>query len=133
MYTFYRHLLLPAYETFWKRRKTFPYWKELERSQWLSRAELEALQFEALRHLLVHAYEHCPYYREAWKSVDCHPARLQAPSDFERWPLTARETIREHRHAMRAQILGMKLIAKSTGGSSGVPVQFDLDFNSNDR
>src|SRR5204863_4144158 len=41
----HRHFLLPAYEGGIKRRKTFRYWADLERSQWLSRAVLEQIQF----------------------------------------------------------------------------------------
>src|SRR5690242_2604257 len=56
----HRHLLLPAFETGVKRRKSLRYWRELERTQWLSRAEVERLQFEALSRLIQHAFENCP-------------------------------------------------------------------------
>jgi phenylacetate-CoA ligase len=129
----HRHLLLPAFETGIKRRKTFAYWRELERTQWLSRAELERTQFESLRQLLRHAFEHCPYYQATWRSLGLNPQDLKGPADFSNWPVITRETIRENRLALRASAPGLRLIAKSTGGSSGVPLQFDLDTDSSDR
>jgi phenylacetate-CoA ligase len=129
----HRHILLPAFETGVKRRKTFAYWRDLEQTQWLSRAELERIQFQSLDRLLRHAFDHCPYYQSAWQSLGLNPGSLKAPADFSNWPIITRETIRENRPAMRAQTPGLKLITKSTGGSSGVPLQFDLNTDSSDR
>ncbi len=129
----HRHILLPAFETGLKRRKTLRYWHDLEKSQWLSRPAIEELQFQALRRLLAHAFDHCPYYRSAWDHLGLRPSDLHAPADFAHWPVIDRDTIREHRAAMRAANPSMRLISKATGGSSGVPLQFDLDVDSHDR
>jgi phenylacetate-CoA ligase len=129
----HRSILLPAFESVLKGRKTFRYWKQLEASQWLPQAELEQLQFEALRRLVAHAFVHCPYYRAEWARRGLAPSALQAPDDFLRWPVIDGEVVREQRLRMRAQLPGMRLLSKSTGGSSGAPVHFDLDTNSNDR
>lgn len=129
----HRHILLPAFETAFKRRKTLRYWAELERSQWLDRRTIQEMQFEALRRLVAHAHESCAYYRQAWDRLGLHPRALASSADFSRWPVLDRETIRTHRTAMRAARPGLRLISKATGGSSGVPLQFDLDLDSNDR
>jgi phenylacetate-CoA ligase len=128
----HRHLLLPAFETGVKRRKTFAYWRELERTQWLSRQKLEGIQFESLKRLIRHAWDRSSHYRATWQNLGLHPNRLQAPADFSAWPIITRQTIRDHREHLRAAGAG-RLICKSTGGSSGEPLQFDLDLNSNDR
>src|SRR5262249_9189063 len=112
---------------------TFAYWKELERSQWLPRSEVETLQFSALQRLLAHAFAHSPYYRQEWLQRGLDPQRLQSLEDFRAWPLINGETVREHRMGMRAAVPGMRLLSKSRGGSSGAPVHFDLDNDSNDR
>ena len=44
------------------RRPTFGYLDALERSQWLSREELEALQCRKLNRLLAIALAHCPWH-----------------------------------------------------------------------
>jgi phenylacetate-CoA ligase len=134
MYQFlYRHAILPGFETGIKRRKTFHYWKELERTQWLPRAQLEQLQFQALRRLLAHAFDSCPYYREAWQQCGLEPGDLKSPADFAHWPIVDREIIRAHRSNMRSRTPELRLFSKSTGGSSGVPLSFDLNTDSHDR
>jgi phenylacetate-CoA ligase len=129
----HRHVLLPGFETLFKRRRVMRYWKELEGTQWLDAAALAELQFRNLQGLVHHAQATCPYYRESWKRLGLNAGRLRAASDLARWPVIDRETIREHRHAMRTMRPGTRLITKATGGSSGVPLTFDLDFDSNDR
>ncbi len=54
-------VLIPAFETRFKSRRTFEYWQELEKSQWLSREAIRQLQLERLRQILVHAATTCPY------------------------------------------------------------------------
>jgi phenylacetate-CoA ligase len=129
----HRHLLLPAFETVFKRRGTLRYWADLERTQWLPRAQLEKLQFQALGRLLTHAFENCPFYRQEWDRLGLHPRQLQTPADIVRWPVIDRDTILRNRVAMRATRPPMRLIVKTTGGSTGLPLQFDLDHGSNDR
>jgi phenylacetate-CoA ligase len=129
----HRYVLLPAFEGGLKRRRVFRYWKELERSQWLPAGELERLQFERLQRLLRETYTHCPYYRETWGRHGLDPNRLQAPGEFQRWPVIDREMVRTNRLSMRSQAPGIRLLAKSTGGSTGVPLHFDFDWESNDR
>lgn len=134
MYRFlHRHLLLPAFESGVKRRNTMRYWRELERSQWLSPPQLEKLQLRNLRRLLRHAFDHCPYYHQAWSASGLDANDVKTLDDFRHWRITDRDTIRQHRLQMRAQVPGMQLYAKATGGSSGVPVQFDLNIDSDAR
>lgn len=130
---FFRDVVIRGFESGYKRRHIYPYWKELERTQWLARAELDALQFEALRRLVDHAERRCPWYGETWRRAGLASSQLKSIDDLARWPLVQRATIREHRTAMRATSPSLSLIAKATGGSSGEPLQFDLDQNSNDR
>ena len=130
---FHREVVIRGFESVYHGRRIYPYWKELERTQWLNRAELQALQLGALRRLIEHAARHCPWYRETWQSAGLEPGRLKVLGDFASWPLIQRATITEHRTAMRATAPSLNLIAKATGGSSGEPLRFDLDHNSNDR
>lgn len=129
----HRRILLPAFETGLKRRKTLRYWRELERTQWLSAAAIDEIRFLALKRLIDHVFAHCPYYRREWERTELHPSLLKESGDFAHWPIIDRETVRRHRMEMRAADPPMRLITKATGGSSGVPLQFDLDHDSHDR
>jgi len=133
METLYRRLLLPFYEGTLKGRAIFPQLAELERSQWLPTAELERRQIAALRDLLRHAGTTCPYFQEQWARQGLDPARVHSFEDFRGWPVIDRDVIRQHRAGMRSLRPDLRLLTKSTGGSSGVPLQFDLDLGSHVR
>lgn len=130
--TLYRHLLLPFFDGVVKGRQTVAHWKRAEETQWLGREQLEELQFAALKNLLTHAAMTCPYYGDLWRSRDLDVASLKSLSDFARWPLMTRESIRHNRLTMRTTA-PVTRVSKATGGSSGEPLQFDLDSGSNDR
>ncbi len=125
--------IIHAFEGGLKRRKTFRYLAELERSQWLSSGELAAKQFGALQRLVTYAARHCPYYREAWSRAGLTPEALTTRDAFQRWPVIDRDVIRAHRTAMRSTEPGMRVQSKATGGSTGTPLQFDLNPDSADR
>ena len=134
MLTFaYRHAILPAYETVLHRRKNFRYWKELERSQWLPREQVERIQFDNLRRLVAHAFESCPYYRETWTRLGLGPGALKSPEDIRRWPVLRREAFVENRERMRSTVPGMKFIFKATSGSTGSPLHIEYDTGSEER
>lgn len=128
----YRHLLLPLFDGVIKGRHTIAHWKEAEESQWWSREQLESKQLQSLQGLLGHAAATCPYYHEEWKSRGLDPSRIQSLQDFTAWPLLTRDIIRRQRLRMRTTA-PLKRMTKATGGSSGEPLQFDLDSGSNDR
>jgi phenylacetate-CoA ligase len=128
-----RRAAIRAYESGLKRRPTFRYWRELEESQWWNADHLEAERATRLRKLLSHAMQHSPWYRSEWQRLGLDPQSITAVSDLRNWPVIDRETIRAHRMEMRSTAPGTRFISKSTGGSSGVPLHFDLDFDSNER
>ena len=128
----YRHLLLPFFDRVVKQRQTVDFWKSAEVTQWSSLGQLEKFQVDALRNLLHHASTTCDYYGNHWRSLGLDTASMQSLEDFQRWPLITRETIRQNRFSMRTNA-AIKRMTKATGGSSGEPLQFDLDSGSNDR
>lgn len=129
----YSKYLLPFFEGTLKGRNIFGHLAELERSQWWSRAEIEAYQTTALRNLLQHAAATCPYFSETWATLGLNPAAVESLEDLRAWPVTQRATINQNRAAMRSRQPGLRLLSKSTGGSSGVPLHFDLDVGSHNR
>ena len=128
----YRHVLLPFFDGVVKRRSTMKFWRDAEASQWWERSRLEALQLSALQNLLRHAAQTCPYYAELWQQAGLSPDQVQDLTDLQQWPLLTRDVIRQHRLRMRT-MAPLERISKATGGSSGEPLQFDLDAGSNDR
>jgi len=122
---------LRCFESLVKRRATWRYWQELEHSQWMTAAELEALQTDRLRRLLEHAFERSEYCAKEWRERGLDPAMISSTADLARWPIVSRNDIRVNRARMRTTEL--KTIVKATGGSSGEPLRFDIDEESYQR
>lgn len=85
---------------------------QLEESQWLSPAEIEARQAEQVGALLRHAYDTVPYYRRRWQAAGIDPRTIQAPDDFRRLPLLTREDI---------QGAGKEIFSQACPPSHGTP------------
>lgn len=128
----YRNLLLPLFDGVIKGRSTIAHWKAAEQSQWWTRQELESLQLSSLRELIRHCQETCPFYADDWRRRGLSAEQIESLTDFQAWPLLTRESIRRNRLKLRTTA-NLKRMTKATGGSSGEPLQFDLDSGSNDR
>jgi phenylacetate-CoA ligase len=128
-----RQSVIRFYEGTIKGRSVFRHWADLNRSQYLSTAELDALRLTRLQALLTLAWDQSPWYREQWQARGLDPHRVTALTDLTAYPLLDRAIITEHRLALRTATPDTHLIHKSTGGSSGVPLHFDLDAAGNER
>jgi len=97
---------------------------ELERTQWLSAAEIEQRQLEQARSLLVHCITNVPYYREVLPKAGITPGAIQTLDDFRRIPLLPRHTYQEKLSSFAAVRLPAGTVATrthQTSGSSGTP------------
>ena len=109
---------------------------ELEKTQWLSREKLEALQQQKLYRLLDYADKHVPYYQRLFREVGFQPAEvLTNPDAWQKIPFLTKAIIRESfddlmtTESERRQ--GMSQL--STSGSTGQPLKFmqDIQFRDN--
>src|SRR5712671_1827599 len=66
-------------------------YQELDRTQWLSAAELEELQLRQLRALLLHCFHQVPYYRRVLAEAGLSSRPIDSLADFRRLPLLTRE------------------------------------------
>jgi phenylacetate-CoA ligase len=116
------HVLFPLHERL-KGHDTCARLKALEASQWLDRAQLEALQLRKLRAFLSDIGARVPYYRNLFAAHGVDPGAVSSLRDLERVPLLTKALIREHSDRLKADGAG-KLIRYTTGGSSGEPLVF---------
>jgi phenylacetate-CoA ligase len=115
-------ILFPLHERL-KGHDTARRLRELERSQWVDGAGLEALQAERLRRFLARIGGTVPYYRELFQARGFDPATVRGAGDLARLPLLGKSDIRARPDAFRRP--GAKgLVKNSTGGSTGEPLQF---------
>lgn len=103
----------------------------LVRSQWSDPSALAARQNAALRRHLVWCGERVPYYRELFRQLRFAPASIAEPADLQALPLLDKLTIRAAADRLRpAERATFAPRSKSTSGSTGVPLVYDLDRNS---
>jgi phenylacetate-CoA ligase len=102
--------------------------KELKRTQWLSKDELEAFQLAKLQKIVTHAYEKVPFYRERYKQAGIHPQDIKTVQDLQALPFLTREDVQRNRENMVAENYGrQKLYHNETGGSTGQRIEFYIE------
>lgn len=99
-----------------------------QRSQYWSRAKLEAYQDERLRQLIRHAGKHIPYYRRLFGKINLDPDTFRGRVDMHRIPLLDKETVRTHHKELIADNAARFGITwESTSGSTGTPLHVIVD------
>lgn len=101
-------------------------WALLDRTQWLSPAELAQLQLTRLKDIVGHAYATVPYYRERWGRAP----RIERLEDLRQLPLLTKRDIRASADRLISELYPREqLVESKTGGSTGVPLKlyFDAD------
>lgn len=98
--------------------------KELEHNQWLSRKELDALQWKKLARLLEHIYKDVPFYRDLFNELKLKPEDIQSPEDFSNIPLLTKSRIKDNIRNMITRDASLKGIGANTGGSTGETLFF---------
>ena len=116
-------MIYPLHERLMK-RPTFPYLRELERTQWLSRPELERYQLDKLGRLLRSAAAHCPWYRERIEAAEIPLERDLTLDDLRRLPTLTKADAKANRERMVWHGVPGGAQRYNPGGSSGEPLIF---------
>lgn len=123
-----RNVVFPV----WIRRDHPRYLKyryEFDRTQFLAKADLEALQIARLRKLLRHAKDRCPFYAENLDRAEIVPEELTSLGQFARLPILTKRDIQNYGATLQAKDFPEKKRGKNqTGGSTGSPLQFYVDM-----
>ncbi|MFH1143675.1 MAG: AMP-binding protein [Candidatus Eisenbacteria bacterium] len=93
---------------------------ELERRQFESPEDRRARQIEALRRLILHARAHVPHYARSLAALG--PEEPRSLDDVRRLPFLTKQDLQERAGELRSRGPVGRLIAKTTGGSTGQPV-----------
>lgn len=111
-------------QTHWMMRKeAFRHLEELDRSQWLDRAELKELQDLKLRRLIRHAYRHVPFYRERMRAAGLTPDDVRGIEDLPNLPFLTKQDVRENLYfdIMSDNHEKPEVLKITTSGSTGEP------------
>jgi len=123
------NVLFPLQERI-KGHSTQRAFRDMERSQWLSVDEVQALQAQHLRDFLVRIGDSVPYYRKLFAERYFEPATITGVGDLIRLPRLDKCTIRANTEELKPTGSEGRLRRFNTGGSSGEPLIF---FLSNER
>ena len=81
----------------WRASDNAPrYLDELRETQWMSPADLEALQLRRLQRLVQHAHDHVGFYREALTEAGIRPDDVRSLEDLARLPILEKQALREN-------------------------------------
>lgn len=115
-----------------KHRKMFDYRFSLEKSQWWKPEALRQHQLDSVKSLLTHAVDHVPYWQDTFKRLGLSISDINTLDDIRKLPIIDKSDIRAHKEAMIAINWRGKTWTKSTGGSTGVPLELDYTPESYD-
>jgi len=124
-----KHIYYPMADMFLGTRLV-KYLNEFEKTQWLDRQQLRALQNEKLRALVTHAYQNVPYYRRLFVDRGITGRDIQTVEDLARLPILTKDIIRTNFKDMKA--IGFnkwKPLLDATSGSTGEPLTYFVDMN----
>ena len=100
----------------------------LEKEQWLSGEQFEAIQFEKLKALLLHAEMHSPWYRQLFKTTGIQVASIDSLEGLLQLPVTTKSDIRENTEKFIADNYNKDHLKKAkTGGSTGFSLNLFFD------
>lgn len=118
-----RQLIYPLQEKLLN-RSTFTYLDSLEKTQWYSRADIDALQLQKLQILLKNASMYSTWYSKLIENSDINLDNLTF-RDFQTLPLMTKNDARQHGQEMAWKDVPGGCFRYTTGGSSGSPLIFN--------
>jgi phenylacetate-CoA ligase len=129
-----QNLMLTAFSTKLERERYGGRYPEfcdlLARTEWLSRAELQAWQDERLRAIVAHAYANVPYYRRLFDAHRLGPSDVRGRDDLHKIPLLTRDHIRHHFDDLRSRTVPARTLRTGhTSGTTGTPLTIGYDHD----
>ena len=109
------------------------YWRwKLWKSQYDLPEKLKALQWKLLSSLLDHCFSHVPYYRKLSAHLGLSRGDFRSLDDLSRLPVIDKFVVLDHRDEFKADnIRRFRPRELYTSGTTGTPVGFFWDINSN--
>lgn len=120
----YEKYYFPFFEGFLKRRRTASLYSESLKTQWLTLSEQQSRQLDSLKKLLCFVQTNTIYYRDLFERCSFNPRKLESLYALSQIPILNKDLIRHNFNSLVSSPFRSTLWCKSTGGSTGQPLQF---------
>lgn len=120
---FMQNFMLPLYDLA-KGTSRFMCSQVLEKTQWLSRKEIDHLQTRNLHALLKYAYETVPYYRKVFKERHLLPGDIKNADDLIKLPVLTKTDIRKNFEDLISRAIPRDQLVPYESGGTGNPINF---------
>lgn len=109
------------------RRYAGPFWYRrhwLNKTQWMSKDELERLQLALLKRIVRHAERHVPYYQTLMKKRGFTSNDINSLEDIHRFPILTKQEVVKAGDTLLSRTLPKSFLRRAyTGGTTGTPVK----------
>lgn len=130
----FKRVLFPVYEGILHKRKTMRYLSDYNKNASLDKASIADIQWGKLKTLLQHCIDNVPYYKRTWAELGFKSADdFKSIGDFEKLPILTKQDIRDNYDDLIAINYRGKTMKKTTGGSTGQPMNLELNSESEER
>lgn len=103
----------------------YDYWRILEKTQYLSTAQLLSIQRRRLRQQMAFVYRHNTFYRRRFDGAGLRPEDVRTPGDLRKLPVLTKTQVRDNAADMVSRpFAGRHLLKFKTGGSTGKALEF---------
>lgn len=112
-----------------RRTPVLYYLDRLNESQFWDGEQQRRQQFDRLRVLLEHAWDHAPFYRARFEKCGIGSGEIETLEDLRKIPPVEKDEILAHRSTIQNDGLGRGLIRSETSGTTGEPLIFYRDLS----
>jgi len=120
---FVESFVLPFYDIV-RGTSRFQFSRVLQKTQWLSRDEIERLQNRNLRALLRYAYETVPYYRRVFRERGLSPTDIKSVGDLVKLPTLTKADIRKNFGDLVSHGFPRSRLVPCRSGGTGDQIKF---------
>lgn len=112
-----------VFEPLYYRKNNSPklaYWRELEKTQFLSLQKLQDIQWQRLQKIYAFLWEKNRFFRSRFREAGLNPQSLKKPADIIKLPILTKKDIRKNSELMISEGSDKdSLLHFKTGGSTG--------------
>jgi len=118
-----QNIVLPIYDIA-RGTSRFKFGHFLEKTQWLSRREIDRLQSKNLRALLKHAYDTVPYYHRVFRERGLSPSGIKSVNDLVKLPVLTKADVRNNFGDLVSRGFPKNKLISYQSGGTGDQIKF---------